>query len=125
MHKNKEKISNYIIDTTNPVGLYSYNPDNSKMDNYKEISGEDMKDFFRNNFFVTHEDFNDHNIVMRNIINSFVTNPVNSIQIMEYVSEKHLTFVEDSTNADENYTRNFIRNNIKLKIKRRFKTSPI
>ena len=83
--KSKDKVSGYIVDTTNPVGIYFY--DKNGVNDYKEVCDEEMKEFFRKNYFVTNENYNDHNIVMRNIIDSFVTNPVNSIQIMEYASD--------------------------------------
>jgi len=84
--RSKEKIDSYIIDTTNPIALYSF--ENEKMENYKELYSEEIKQFFRDNFDVTNEDYDEHNIAIQNIISSFVTNPINSIQIMEYASDE-------------------------------------
>ena len=84
--KSKEKVASYIIDTTNPIALYSF--ENEKMENYVELYGDDIKKFFRENFTVTDENYNEHNLVMQDIIHRFVTDPINSIQIMEYASDE-------------------------------------
>jgi len=84
--RNKEKIDSYIIDTTNPVALYTF--EDNAMQNYKEIYSDEIKEFFRNNFSIENEDYNEHNVTMQTIIDSFVTDPINSIQIMEYSSDE-------------------------------------
>ena len=40
--------------------------------------------------------------------------------ILEYCEKNNIAYIEDSTNADENYTRNFIRCNISSKLKEKF-----
>lgn len=86
--KNKTKTANYIIDTSKPFALYTY--ENDKLGTYCEISGDDVKAFFKENYAVTAENYNEHSIVMQSIIHSFVTDPLNSIQIMEYTSNEQL-----------------------------------
>lgn len=82
----REKVLEYIVETSDPVSLYSYNGD--KMDQYELIQGEQIKKFIQENFDVLAEDFNDHNSTIREIILSFIKNPINSNQIMEYSSNE-------------------------------------
>ena len=84
--KHKDKVSSYIVDTSKPIALYSI--EGEKMIDYKEIKDEELKDFFNKNFNVLRENYNEHMIVMQNILNSFVRDPINSIQIMEYASDE-------------------------------------
>lgn len=81
--KNSDKVVSYIIDTSSSAILYS--DGNSKV---KEISGDETKQFFKENFLVENENYNEHNLVMYNIINSFISDPINSIQIMEFASDE-------------------------------------
>lgn len=84
--RSKEKVNDYIVDTTNPIALYSY--EDGILGNYKEIDEEEIREFFKENFYVTSENYNEHNIVMKNIIKSFVTDPINSVHIIEFVSDE-------------------------------------
>jgi len=43
--------------------------------------------------------------------------------ILDYCVKNNIEYVEDKTNADENYTRNFIRHNIASELKKRFNNS--
>lgn len=81
--KNSDKVVSYVIDTSSSAILYS--DGSSKV---KEISNEEIKQFFRENFQVESENYNEHNLVMYNIINSFASDPINSIQIMEFASDE-------------------------------------
>ena len=84
--KSKEKISNYIIDTNSSVSLF-YLKDGQRVQ-YQEINADDLKRFIRENFTVVDENYNKHNETIGKIINSFLTDPINSIQIMEYASNE-------------------------------------
>lgn len=84
--KSKDKISSYIIDLDATVSLYSY--ENNEISNYTEITGDELKEFLRSNFSVVNENFNTHNETIAKIITKFLTDPVNSIQIMEYASNE-------------------------------------
>lgn len=84
--KSKEKVDSYIIDITNPIALYSY--ENGKMQNYEELYPEQIKEFIKENFIATDENYNQHLVVMKELIENFVSNPINSIQIMEYASNE-------------------------------------
>ena len=56
--------------------------------------------------------------VNKNIIRPFLS--CSKEDILEYCEENNISYVEDKTNADENYTRNFIRHNITSKLKEKF-----
>ena len=43
--KNKTKTANYIIDTNKPFAIYTY--ENGTLGSYREISGDEVKDFFK------------------------------------------------------------------------------
>ena len=55
---------------------------------YKEIQGEELRQFIWENFTVIDENYNKHNETIGKIINSFLNDPINSIQIMEYASNE-------------------------------------
>lgn len=84
--KNSDKVISYIVDTSHPAALYTYDQDN--LENFKEVNNGEIKKFLKNNFQIEAEDYNEHNIVMQNIIHSFVSDPINSIQIMEFASDE-------------------------------------
>lgn len=84
--RSKEKVNNYIIDTSYPIALYTY--EDGVLGNYKEIYETEIKEFLKENFFVTNENYNEHQIVMKNIVNSFVTDPINSVHIIEFISDE-------------------------------------
>jgi len=56
--------------------------------------------------------------VNKNIIRPFLS--CSKEDILEYCEKNNIAYVEDKTNADENYTRNFIRGSIASKLKERF-----
>lgn len=84
--KSSDKVLSYIIDTQNPAGLYFYTEDGKS--GYKELNSEEIKQFLKKNFACPAEDYNEHLIVMQNIINSFISDPINSMQIMEQASDE-------------------------------------
>lgn len=84
--KNSERMVFYIVDSSKPAALYTYGKEG--IANFNEVIDEDIKKFLRKNFQIESENYNEHNIVMQNIINSFVSDPLNSIQIMEYASDE-------------------------------------
>jgi len=84
--KSKEKPSAFIIDLDNPASLYTIK--NGTPVSYEEISNEELKSFFRNNFQVVGENYTAHNETIQQIIHKFISDPLNSIQIMEYASDE-------------------------------------
>ncbi len=84
--QNKEKVSGYVIDLDESVPLYTY--ENGEKKDYKEISGEELKTFIKENFFVNEENYERHLETIREIVTQFVSDPINSIQIMEYASNE-------------------------------------
>ena len=85
--KSKEKISSYIIDIDSPMSLFS-SDEHGEPIAYKEISGDELKEFFKENFFITHENYDLHLKTISEIIEKFIKDPINSIQIMEYASNE-------------------------------------
>lgn len=81
----KEKILEYIIDTSDPISLYSYE-EGEKIGSHTLLNDEQAKQFIKENFEVVEENFNTHNLEIMKIINSFINDPVNSNQIVEYAS---------------------------------------
>lgn len=82
----KEKITNYIINLDTICSLY--HNINEEIVDYEEISGDALKNFIKENFFVIDENYTKHNETIAEIIHKFVTDPVNSVQIMEYASNE-------------------------------------
>ena len=56
--------------------------------------------------------------VNKNIIRPFLS--CSKEDILEYCEKNNISYVEDTTNSDENYTRNFIRHSIISKLKEKF-----
>ena len=54
----------------------------------------------------------------KNIIRPFLS--CSKEDILEYCEKNNISYVEDKSNSDENYTRNFIRHNIAFKLKEKF-----
>lgn len=88
----KEKVIEYIIDTSDPISLYSY--EEGRLGDHTLLYDEKAKEFIRENFEVVSENYNEHNNEMMKIISKFVTDPINSNQIMEYAS--HDTFCRNT-----------------------------
>lgn len=84
--KSSEKVLEYVIDTSNPAALYTYS--GKEAESFKELNSDEIKEFFRENYQVSAENYNEHLITMNAIINSFLTDPINSIQILEYASDE-------------------------------------
>lgn len=84
--KNSEKVISYIVDVSYPAALYTYNKDN--IESFKEVTNTETKNFLKDNFQIDAEDYNEHTIVMQNIISSFISDPINSIQIVEFASDE-------------------------------------
>lgn len=84
--KNSDKVISYIVDTSHPAALYIY--DKGNLESFKEVNNAEIKDFLKKNYQIDAEDYNDHHIVMQNIINSFISDPINSIQIVEFASDE-------------------------------------
>lgn len=83
--KCKDKASQYIIDLDS-IGSLFYVDEEGKS-TYKQITGDELKEFMKNNFIVLEENYNKHNEVIKEIISNFVKSPVKSSQIMEYASD--------------------------------------
>lgn len=84
--QNKEKISGYIIDLDATASLYTY--ENGEKSSYREISGDELKEFIKDNFSVTEENYDKHLETIHSIVTKFVSDPLNSIQIIEYASNE-------------------------------------
>jgi hypothetical protein len=84
--KSKEKVAGYIIDLDAPVPFYTYT--NGAVTSYKEIKGEELKTFFAENFSITEENYDRHLNAISSIISTFIADPINSMQIMEYASNE-------------------------------------
>lgn len=84
--KNSEKVTHFIVDTSTPCALYTYRQND--VESFKELKGDALKKFFKDNYQVQAENYSEHIIVMQNIINSFIKDPINSIQIMEVISDE-------------------------------------
>lgn len=80
--RSKEKVNEYIIDTSYPLDLYYL--DNGSFNFCSELKDDELKFFLSSNFHKTGENFNQHEIVMRDIVNNFVTDPLNSVHILEH-----------------------------------------
>lgn len=98
--KGKEKPSSFIVDTNYDLACYSLSNSNTtpyvnkendnfeyEISNYKSLNSNEIKDYLTKNYIILHEDFEDHTISMETIINSFITDPLNSIQIIQYHSD--------------------------------------
>lgn len=85
--QSRDKVLEYIIDTSSHAALYTFK--NDDMESYKELDEKELKQFFKDNYTVTNEDYNEHNVVMKNIITSFLNDPINSIQISENSGDEH------------------------------------
>lgn len=84
--KSKEKVSNYIINTDSPVSLFTLK--DGQRTEYIEINDNELKNFIKENFTFVDENYSKHTETIGKIINSFLTDPINSIQIMEYASNE-------------------------------------
>lgn len=108
-----KKIENYIINTDITGALYSY--ENGSITNYKEISGGEIIKFFKKNFIIESENFNDHNVIIESIIDAFVNDPINSVQVAEFCSSgttctNTIDVIKDFIIENSMY-KNFIYNN--------------
>ena len=84
--KNKDKISNYIIDLDAIGSLCTY--EDGSIVSYEEITQDQLKEFISSNFHVVEENFNKHNKTISKIITNFIKDPINSVLIMEYASNE-------------------------------------
>ena len=96
----KDKVIEYIVDTSDPLSLYSYE-EGGRVGNHTLLYMEQAKEFIKENFEIVNEDYNEHNNEMMKIISSFISDPVNSNQIMEYAS--HDTFCRNTIDVIKDF----------------------
>ena len=80
-----EHIDSYIINLDKGASLYIYK--NGHPDSYREIEGDEIKNFLKENFIILRENYNTHIQVMNDIIDKFLTDPLNTTRITAYNSK--------------------------------------
>ena len=84
--KNKDKTANYIVNLDSKSSIFTTDEQGNPL-SYEEITGDELKSFFTQNYFITDENYDLHLTTISEIIDKFLRDPINSIQIMEYASD--------------------------------------